>query len=1000
MARRVTGGYPITGRVVSSLIVNTDVPLTRAAPRTWLSAASICIWIAYLVVPVEGWGLFPGRPLGLLPATALAVACWVAFARGTTNGLRIVAIALVLKVSVGATLLVPYGFAARYYANPTFSGSAERGTEPADASFTRTDHRLRFGVEQSPDVPLEFFNDLHFNYYRETEPDRNALPFSVTWQGLWRVISAGPQALYVRSPGGATQISIGDAFSARVEPGEPWTGAVTLAPGLHRVTIAWSVPQGGVRQFEAGRIVDGHEEPFDDAVIVRHRVGGLALAADSVVRTGSRALDALLGALLLWQLAGGIGIAYRRLRATFSAHDALSIAWAFGIADALVFAVPSLGRMLTLSGGNDWLTYESEARDIGLHGLWMNEGAALGHGAPFYAQPLYSYFLAACHWLFGDGLFGVYLVQRLFATITVIALWRTVAWLFDESAGLAALVTAIVVVFEKYVMWSGILLTEALFVPLVCLWIYALVRMTGVPSRQHAIAAGIVGGLATLTRSSLILGWIAVVPALAIALGRRQPPSSAGGAVGPGRLGLLAILLSTMIAVISIATVRNWVVAHRLVVISSEGPVVLYLGNPPPPLITPPAHKTQYERLGLDPLAQAVAEYVRQQPRAFVNGLWRKARFTLGWFDQMLPGSGTSTFYIVTWIAALAGIAMLRWIRPSRSVALAAIPLLVAASHFAVVVAFQPHVYGDRLIMPLYMLLVPYAAIPVIAVARVATRFGRERAAAACWMLLLLAAIVVQLDGLRDLDLVVLAVAVLVGGVSFAGLPELRGVRVAIYAAYAVALAVWLVRALAADAVPVCREEWLFLAIALVSSALLASRAARRIAGWVLLGLVAIAAALLVGHGAFLASLGALVSRSPQFADIAVCAGVGGLCAGAAALALPARAMRARRVFAYVAGGALTMAAVQWLGIGVNPERALLRGRIAAFGLIGAAAYALVWLESARPVGGDVMTRAKQGVLLGGFAASLFGAELGGAGAALLIVAGLNMGAVEADRSG
>jgi hypothetical protein len=961
------------------------------------STASVCIWIAYLIVPVEGWGLFAGRPLALMPATALAVACWVAFARGTTNAMRIVAIALVLKVSVGAALLVPHGFAAQYYANSTFTEPAERGTEPADASFTRTDHRLRFGVERAPDVPLQFFNDLRFNYYRETEADRNALPFSVTWQGLWRVISGGPQSLYVRSPGGATQISVGDTFSAHVEPGEDWTGAVTLAPGLHRVTIAWSVPQGGLRRFEAGRIVDGREEPFDDAVIVRHRASALAFAADWVVRAGSRTLDALLSVWLLWQLAAGLVSAYRRLRMTFIPHDALSIAWAFGIADALVFAVPSLGRMVTLSGGDDWLTYESQARDIGLHGLWMNGGAALGSGGPFYQQPLYSYFLAACHWLFGDGLFGVYLVQRLFAMVTVIALWRTVAWLFDESAGLAALVTAIVVVFEKYVPWSGILLTETLFVPLVCLWVYALVRLACAPSRRQAIVAGIVGGLATLTRSSLLLGWIAVVPALAVAIGRRRQPASAGGFGGPGRIGLLAILLSTMIAVTSIATIRNWIVAHRFVLVASEGPIVLNLGNPPPPLTTPPEHKSQYERLGLDPLAQAVVEYARQQPRAFASGLWRKARYTLGWFEAIRPDAGTSTFYIVTWIGALAGVAMLRWIRPARSVALAAIPFLLAVSHFAVVVAFQPHVYGDRLIMPLYMLLVPYAAIPVIAAARVTTGFGRERAAAACWMLLLLAAVGVQLGALRDLDLIVFAVAVLVGGVCVAGLPELRGVRVAIYAAYAVALAVWLVRGLAADPVPIVRAEWLFLTIALVSSAMLADRAARRVTGWVLLGLVTMAAALLVGHGAFLASLDALLSRSPHFADVAVCAGAGGLCAGGVALALPARAMRARRVFAYVAGGALAMAALQWIGIDVNPERALLRGRIAAFGLIGAAAYALVWIESAWPAGGDVMTRAKQGMLLGGFAASLFGAELGGAGAALLIVAGLNIGAVEAD---
>jgi hypothetical protein len=436
-----------------------------------------------------------------------------------------------------------------------------------------------------------------------------------------------------------------------------------------------------------------------------------------------------------------------------------------------------------------------------------------------------------------------------------------------------------------------------------------------------------------------------------------------------GRVATLAILLSTMMAVVSIATVRNWVVAHRLVAIASEGPIVLYLGNPPPRLTTPPAHKAQYERVGLDPYAQAVAEYARQQPRAFVNGLWRKARYTLGWFGDMRPGGGTSTFYIVTWIAALAGIVMLRWIRPARSLAMAAIPLLVAAAHFSVVVMFQPHVYGDRLIIPMYALLVPYAAVPLIAVTRMAIRFDRERAAAVCWMLLLLATIGVLLGGLRDLDLMVLAVAVLVGGVCLVGLPELRGARVVVYGAYAIALAVWLVRALAADPAPVCRTEWLFLAIALVSGGMLASRAVRHASSWVLIALVATAAA------------------------------IGGLSAGAAALVLSPRTMRAKRVFAYVAGAALTIAALQWIGVSVNPERALLRGRIAAFGLIGALAYALVWLGSSWPAGGDGLTRAKQGIVLGCFVATLSGAELGAGGAAILIVAGLTIGAVEADRS-
>ena len=55
--------------------------------------------------------------------------------------------------------------------------------------------------------------------------------------------------------------------------------------------------------------------------------------------------------------------------------------------------------------------------------------------------------------------------------------------LFDEPAGLAALVTAIVIVYEKFAPWSGILLTETLFVPLVCFWMYTVVRFAAAPSR-------------------------------------------------------------------------------------------------------------------------------------------------------------------------------------------------------------------------------------------------------------------------------------------------------------------------------------------------------------------------------------------------------------------------------------------------------------------------------------------------------------------------------------
>jgi hypothetical protein len=679
---------------------------------------SLFVWLAYLIAPMEGWGLFHGRPLGVISTATLAVACWIASARGSIPLVRIVAIALALKLLAGSALLLPRGFDARYYANAAFAGPIEGGTEPADQGMSRTDDRLRFGRERAPDLPLEFFNDLRFNYYLPTHPTRTALPFSVFWQGLWRAPTGGPQQLYVHSPGGAVEVVVGTSFRARVEPSVTWTAIVNLEAGFHPVTIALAVPQGGVRQFEAGRVVSGHEEPFDGTIVYRRRAGTLALAADAVVRRVSQAFDCLLCAWLLLAVVRSLRHEYRRLRRGFNPHSALAMAWAVGIADALIIAAPTYGRLVTLTGGDDWLTYEAQARDIGLHSWLMTKGAALGQGDPFYGQPLYSYFLAGCHWLFGDRLFGIYFVQRLFATATIVVLWRTVALLFDESAGLAALITAIVVVSEKFTPWSTILLTETLFVPLVCLWVYTLVRVAGRrgSTNREAVVAGVVGGLATLTRSSLLLAWAVVVPALASALGR-----------SPRRWTVIALVTSAMMATTSLALVRNWIVAHKFVPISSEGSVVLFLGNPPPDMTIPAEHHTQYDRLGLDLYARAVVEYARQQPRALVRGLGRKALYTLGWFERLHPGAGTSAFYIATWMAALAGVVALWWLRPAPPLAVLVIPLLVAASHFAAVVLFLPDVYGDRLIMPFYMLIVPYAVVPIIAIMRRVRAFRRTR---------------------------------------------------------------------------------------------------------------------------------------------------------------------------------------------------------------------------------------------------------------------------------
>jgi hypothetical protein len=977
-----------------------------------LTRAAVCLWMLYLVVPVAGWGVFAGRPLGLLSTIALCAVCWLGFARsesyvvptfrrishGPVEAGRHVPrlfvsaalAALLLKIALGTTLLIPRGFDARYYANATFSGPIESSTESPAAGVTRIDHRLAFGVGSAPDLPLAFVNELRFNYYRDTDPDRATLPFAVRWQGMWRVTRGGTERLYAHTPGGAVAMTIGDSFSTRIDASDTWTGEINLPAGLHRVSIEWSVPQGGARRFEAGRIVDGREVPFGDSAIVRRRAGATAWAADAMVRAVSRTIDALLLAWLMLQVARAAAAAWANLRLAYNPRDAVALTWLVGIVDALVFALPSFARMIILSGGDDWLTYESEARDIALHGLWMNEGAALGHGAAFYGQPLYSYFLAACHWLFGDGLFGIYLVQRLLVAATVIALWRTAALLFDEGIGAAALITAVVVAYEKLAAWSNVLLTETLFTPLVCAWVYLLIRLGLRADRQRrlAILTGLIGGLATLARSSLLLGWVIVVAALAMAIPRQRP-----------RLTVIALCVSTMLAVSSLATLRNWVVAHQFVLISSEGPIVLFLGNSPPPLETPQSYKAQYERLGLDSRVQAVVEYARQQPRSFARGLWRKARFTLGWFEELLPGSGTSWFYVALWMSALAGAALLWRIRPA-SLALATIPPLLALSHFAAVVLFQPHVYGDRLIMPLYVLLVPLVALPVAAIASAGIRWGRDRTASALCALLLLAAIGRIIGWLVAIDVDVLAVATLLAGIALVGLPGTRSPWIAPYAIYAVALGVWFVRAPSLQAEATVRNEYLFIAVALVSPAFLRSRGGQATLGALIVGLAAIGAALLARHGIPPGTVSDMTkSLRNLYGYTAALAAPAGLLAGAATLLAPARLIGVRQTLLYSAAAAMTLPALQWAGAMINPQRAVLNNQLSTIGAIGACAYVAIWIHSAWPVGGDLSSRAWRGIALGVFATAAFGAGIGHAAAALAVVAGLVVGLIQADRA-
>jgi hypothetical protein len=80
--------------------------------------------------------------------------------------------------------------------------------------------------------------------------------------------------------------------------------------------------------------------------------------------------------------------------------------------------------------------------------------------------------------------------------------------------------------------------------------------------------------------------------------------------------------------------------------------------------------------------------------------------FALGFYEAYAEGWGYSPVYIATWVSAAFGAALL-WRSEQRHVAML-IPLLIALTQYIAVVIVYPK--GERLILPVHTLLIPYAA--------------------------------------------------------------------------------------------------------------------------------------------------------------------------------------------------------------------------------------------------------------------------------------------------
>jgi 4-amino-4-deoxy-L-arabinose transferase-like glycosyltransferase len=209
-----------------------------------------------------------------------------------------------------------------------------------------------------------------------------------------------------------------------------------------------------------------------------------------------------------------------------------------------------------------------DARDYDLHALSI----AHGHGypsSPFgrseptaFRPPLYPVVLASVYAV-GGGQTAGRLLQALLGVAVVALIYMISERLWDRRV--AAVAGAIAAVFPPLVLYSATLLTEPLFVLLVLAALLVTLEFRRGERLRWAIAAGVLSGLAALTRGNGIL----LVVAAGLGVWTMRPRFS--------RTALTPPLVVALVALVTVMpwVIRNTIVFDRFVGISTQGGTLL-----------------------------------------------------------------------------------------------------------------------------------------------------------------------------------------------------------------------------------------------------------------------------------------------------------------------------------------------------------------------------------------------------------------------------------------
>ncbi|MFH1888997.1 MAG: glycosyltransferase family 39 protein [Candidatus Omnitrophota bacterium] len=172
--------------------------------------------------------------------------------------------------------------------------------------------------------------------------------------------------------------------------------------------------------------------------------------------------------------------------------------------------------------------------------------------------PGYPVFLAVIYFIFGHSLAAVKILQFILDSSTCVLLYKTAELLFGKRIALwAALLAAL---YPPYILFANFILSEALYLFLVALSGYLMVKGFKGEGKRDLILSGFFMGISNLVRSTLMLFPAALFVAL-ITFAKRSRKRLAVS---------FAIFISCMVLAMSPWIIRNYLCFHKIM-LSHQG---------------------------------------------------------------------------------------------------------------------------------------------------------------------------------------------------------------------------------------------------------------------------------------------------------------------------------------------------------------------------------------------------------------------------------------------